>query len=423
MNYQKIETFILNNISFDNYDYVIFDESQYYFSDSTFNIKTDLSFKRMIKDNTICKILLTATPRILENYFKSNDIIIDYKYELSTDYSYIRNITAFSTYESIDSIIEDIPQEEQILLFTSAKRALEISKKHNGAFICSQYNQYYDKYVKDTENEEERTNIIENGEFKNHLLCITTALDNGVNVKEGTPVKHIIIDIFDPDEFIQCLGRKRIGEGESINLYFYNYKDNRRINGFKSKITNSLERADYLLDHGQEEYVKHKFKNERFTDTRIIDDILNTDNSIKKVVNECMYTKYQEDLILYNAILSKKNNFNYKNMIATALSVDKTFILELETTTEIMSLEELLKEITGQKLYKDKQKELIEFIDLRQDRKQLKSPNSFNASFKEQGIPYVIDVPKTKTYRDENGKVKREKSYWIVGKIIYNVDK
>jgi hypothetical protein len=418
MNYQKIETFILNNISLDNYDYVVMDESHYFFVDSSFNIKTDLFFKKMIKDNTICKILLTATPGIIENYLKNNNITIDYRYELPTDYSYIRNITAFSTYESIDSIIEDIPKEEQILLFTSAKRALEISKKYNGAFICSQYNQYYDKYVKNTENEEERTNIIENGEFKNHLLCITTALDNGINIEEGTPVKHIIIDIFDPDEFIQCLGRKRIGEGESINLYFYNYKDNRRINGFKSKITNSLERADYLLDHGQEEYVKHKFKNERFTDTRIIDDILNTDNSIKKVVNECMYTKYQEDLILYNSILSKKSKFNYKNMIATALSIDKTSISELETTEKVKSLEELLEELVGKKLYKDEQKELIEFIDLRQDGKRLKRPTSFNASFKEQGISYIINVPERKPYRDENGKLKKDKSYWVVCKII-----
>lgn len=417
MNYQKIENFILNNISFDNYDYVVNDESHYFFTDSSFNIKTDLFFKRMLKNNDICKILLTATPRILEYYLKSNKISIDNKYELPTDYSYIRNIIAFSTYESIDSIIEDIPQNEQILLFTSAKKALEISKKYNGAFICSQYNQYYDKYVKDTENEEERTNIIENGEFKNHLLCTTTALDNGINIKEGAPVKHIIIDVFDPDEFIQCLGRKRIGKGETINLYFYNYKDNRRINGFKSKIANSLERADYLLEHGQEEYVKHKFKNERFTDTRIIDDILNTDNSIKKVVNECMYTKYHADLIIYNSILSKKSKDNYKNIIAAALRVDENSISELEATEEKMSLEQVLEELVGKKLYKEEQKELIEFIDLRQNGKQLKSPISFNASFKEQNIAYIIQVPERKPYR-ENGKLKREKSYWIVCKIV-----
>lgn len=426
LNYQKVESMILSkNISFYNYDYIVMDECHYFFADSTFNIKTDVFWKVMLSIKLVCKVFMTATPTILMKYFEKNDIKVDYKYELKTDYSYISKVTAFNTYETIDSIIESIPQDEQILLFSSAKRAYDISKKHGGAFICSKYNKdgYYKKYVQETENEKERDNIIKNEEFKKHLLCCTIALDNGINIKEGTPVKHIIIDIFDRDEFIQCLGRKRVGEGEEINLYFYSYKnDNKRINGFRRKIINSLERADYLSTYGEQKYVEHKFKNEQFTDTKIIDDVPGEDGSIYKSVNECMYEKYSSDLAIYNSILSKKKPITYKSIIALRLGVNEDSIIEFESTIMRLTLEETLKSIVGKRLYREQQNELIEFIGLKDARGRLqKSISQLNLYLKENKMLYIIDVPKRKSYRNDNGKVRKEKSYWMVGKIAYDM--
>lgn len=418
LNYQKIEAYILNNIRLDNYDYIVMDEAHYFFTDSSFNMKTNLFFNKMINDNSICKIMMTATPKILLFHMKQHNIKINYTYKLKTDYNYLNEIIAFNDYESMDSIIKDIPQDEQIILFTTAKKALEVSKKYKGAFLCSKHNeQYYNKYVKNTDNEIELQNIIENGYFNNHLLCTTTALDNGINIKENTPIKHIIIDILDKDIFIQCLGRKRVAEGEKINLYFYSYNDNKRINGFKRKIMNALDRADYLTKYGQVQYIQHKFKNEKFTDTRIIDDILiDNDGHIQKVINECIYTKYYTDMLMYNTLLSKQITF--KHIISIALDIEQEEIKEMKTSEIIKPLEEVLEGLTGQKLYKEQQKELINFIGLKDARGRIqKSIGQFNAYFTENKLNYMITVPKRKSYKNEEGKVQKEKTYWIIIKI------
>lgn len=401
INYQKIETMLLNHVKISNYNYIVMDEAHYFFNDATFNIKTDLFFKWILNHDNICKILMTATADIIKIYLNKHDIKINYKYELLTDYSYIKSITMFKNYESIDSIINDIPQDEQIILFSSAKRALEISKKYNGTFICSKYNKYYNKYVKNTENEEELNNIIQNEKFNNHILCCTTALENGINI--SSPVKHIIIDVLDKDTFIQCLGRKRITEGEKINLYFYDY-DNKRINGFKKKITNSLEKADYIKQYGQEEYVNRKFKNEAFTDTRIIDDVLQ-DGNITKVVNECIYTKYKADLIMYDSILSKKYDWiTYKSIIAKALRINENNIVELEVSEKELSINETLESIVNKKLFKDDRNELINFIGLKDARGRIqKSIGQLNEYFEANKIPYII-IPKKSN----------NKRYWII---------
>jgi hypothetical protein len=415
-NYQKAEEMLLRNEWFCDCDYVICDEAQYFFTDASFNNKTNLVFRKILRDDKIIKVLMTATPIILENYFKHNGIDVKYKYELPTDYSYISKIITFNTYESMHSIIEGIPQDEQIMLFSSAKRAYDVAKKYNGAFICSQQNKdgYY-KYV----DKDELSNIIENGEFKNRLLCCTTALDNGVNIKEYSKAKHIIIDILDRDTFLQVLGRKRIGEGETISLYFYNYKDKQRINGFKRKIVNSLEMADFLIKHGEKEFVMKNFKSVRYADTRVIDEIV-IDGKIHKIVNECMYAKYKADIILYDYILKSKSPNTYKNMIALQLRVEATDILEIEEAKAKSDLEDYLESIVGEKLYKPEQNELAKIADIKHNRKLMKSAESLNAGFKEIGLRYKIISNKDnrRVLEDGSKNGNRGKFYWEVVKVI-----
>lgn len=422
-NYQEIEELIINDrLNISNFKYVVMDEAHYFFTDSAFNRRTDLFFNRMLENTNVCKILMTATPRLLTWHFGKKEIKVDYTYELEPDYTYLDKVTMFKNYETINGIIEEIPEDEQIILFSSAKRALEIAQKYKGTFICSKYNKdkLYDKYVKGTENEKELELIIKEGRFNNHLLCTTTALDNGVNINEGIPVKHIIIDVFDRDEFVQCLGRKRVSEGEKVNLYFYGWTDNTRINGFKTKITNTLDRANYLKENGDIKYTLSHFKS-KFTDTRIIDDIIEN-GQIRKVVNECMYQKYSCDMLMYNSILNKEGidkYITYKTIIALALQIKPKLIECIEIHEVILSLEEVLEDLVGKRLYKEERKELIEFFNIRKDGKLLKGIGNLNAYLEDGKISYIIKNPPTKTYRDEDGKVKKEKSYWIVGKITY----
>ncbi|MBC2436942.1 hypothetical protein [Clostridium saccharobutylicum] len=126
---------------------------------------------------------------------------------------------------------------------------------------------------------------------------------------------------------------------------------------------------------------------------------------------------------MYDSILSKEGTskyITYKTIIALALQMNSKDIECMEIYEVILSLEECLEKLVGEKLYKDKQKELVEFIELKDARGRLqKSIGQLNEYLVANKIPYIIKNPSTKTYRDETGKVKKEKSYWVIGKIIY----
>ena len=45
--------------------------------------------------------------------------------------------------------------------------------------------------------------------------------------------------------------------------------------------------------------------------------------------------------------------------------------------------------------------------------------NTLRGKLLDEKLPYIIDVPDRKSYRDKDGKVKKEKSHWMIKKIIY----
>jgi hypothetical protein len=413
-NYQQIESMILDEKNLNEYDYIVMDEAHYFFTDASFNIKTDIFFEWMLNNESACKVFMTATPFVLLQYFRLHDVGIRYRYELPTDYSYLSNIYMFDDYKTIEGIIEGIPEDEQILFISrSAKRAYEISKKFKGAFICSKTNDEFKKYI----NQEEIDNIIKKSMFQSHLLCATTVLDNGINIKEFTNVKHVIIDIFDRDTFIQCLGRKRVGQGETITLYFKNY-DRRQVNGFKSRLVHGLKLADTLIELGEEQYIKKSFKKDIFYkfNFKIIDDKWNDDKGTsEKVVNKCMYHKYQHDLGVCNAILSKSSNkVTFKDIIAKELNVDRDRIVDMEITEEKLTLEEYLSSIIGEKLFKDEQKLLKQVFERNGLKARTLGINTLNGYMKDNKIYFIIETDREKS----RSSGLRDKRYWSVKKVI-----
>lgn len=416
-NYQEVEA-ICRTEKYDlsQYDVIVMDEAHYFFTDSAFNNKTDLFLREVIGDNNVIKVFMTATPIILKGYLKQHSVNIDYLYELKTDYSYLDNVIAYNNKDSALSIINEIPQDEQIIYFGSVKRALEISQTFDGAFICSQHNKdYYKKYVAGTENEEELNRIITNQKFNNHILCTTIALDNGVNISEESDVKHIIIEVSDVDTFVQCLGRRRIKTGDKINLYFYDYSNKQEIAGYRTKLLKPLAEADFLIDKGELEYVKAYNKQHK---TGIVDFVIGKDGYTHAQLNECKYYKYIHDVAIYDAILDKNTLTNYKDIIGNILNVN---VISKEADEIKSSTEIYLDTLVGKPLYKEEQKQLAEKLNIRRNGKLLKSISTLNSYFEEVGLNYLIKSER-KSYRDKDGKIKKQPTSWVVYSLNINVD-
>ena len=104
-NYQQIEYAILNGKPINSYDIIVADEIHYFFLDSTFSRKTDISFNWLINSNTL-KILLSATCNIVEEYFSKNNIEV-IKYEIESDLK-IRKIPYIKLPGSLDDRINKV---------------------------------------------------------------------------------------------------------------------------------------------------------------------------------------------------------------------------------------------------------------------------------------------------------------------------
>ena len=136
-----------------------------------------------------------------------------------------------------------------------------------------------DKAIKDAE--DAYIEIYEKDRFSKKVLICTSVLDNGINIADDA-VKNIAVLVFDKVSFLQMLGRKRIKEGEQINLYIQEHNRsavNYKLNGPEG-IDKSLWRIAKYSDHKQE----------------IVDDIFARDRIFYCADEECEWLSYNQFL-------------------------------------------------------------------------------------------------------------------------------
>lgn len=260
-----------DELNFNNFKYIICDECHFFLADSSFNNKTDLVFKELIRKRhrESIKIFISATieevVKSIENGFKDrakNEWVIKenkYKnYTTGVDYSYI-NTKYFKSIKDIATTIKNDRSEDKWLVFVTKKKdANYIKERLEGVHKCN-------IITKDTKEDDKDLNkIINKSKFDCKVLICTKAMDNGINIQDDK-VKNVVIMTFDKVTFIQELGRVRINieDAMNINLFIPMLKKsvfttliNRRyepkladiklldedLNSFKKKYNKSLEK-------------------------------------------------------------------------------------------------------------------------------------------------------------------------------------
>lgn len=420
--YQAIENVIMNKGIFDlsQYQYIVCDEFHYFISDASFNITTDISLNEILQQQKAIKIFMSATGDYVKNYMKNVKNLHIINYEIPITYDFIKTLTFFNFDETLESFAEQCIKDDakSIFFIESAEKAynLYIKFKDKSIFNCSKSNNKYYKYV----DSEKINTMLKEQKFNENILITTTCMDAGVNLIDLN-LKHIVCDVGDIGTLIQCIGRKR-QQNDDDKIYLYiKAITNEQLGGKETQLKNKIKKADFLRKHTVKEYIKEFPRSNDYTNI-IYDEVINDENNCTKKINELMYFKCNSDISDIQCIKMYKD-FGYCKYIAYMFGfVDeetKEYNYRLiEEDKHRNKLEEYLESNIGKKLYKEDRKELIDLINLRQDGKQLKSAESFNASFKEQKIPYIIEVPERLSYRDINGKVKKEKTYWIICKKV-----
>lgn len=144
--------------------------------------------------------------------------------EIAPDYSGV-DIWHF---RNLDDLVPRITQDKgsYLIFVNSKKEGRRIKKllnrkfkeqagvqkaKNRAVFVDSNY-----------QSEQDATNvvrkIIEHGKLKVKVLITTSVLDNGVNILDHN-LDNLVLMTFDDIDAIQMIGRKRLRDGERLNLY------------------------------------------------------------------------------------------------------------------------------------------------------------------------------------------------------------
>jgi hypothetical protein len=408
--YQHLEALHKNNqkFNFDQYLYVICDEFHYFMSDAAFNKTTDMSLNQILEKSDKIRLFMSATGDYMTKYIRDYKKMTTIDYEVPSNFNFIKELTFFNKDHTMETFIEEAieKQAKGIFFIQSAEKAYKLYRKYKEhcLFNCSKNNEDYYKYV----DEQKINTMLQNEKFDELILITTTCMDAGVNIKDED-VEHIVCDVKDTGTLVQCIGRKRL-EKKKDKIYLYiKTITNQQLGGIETQLGKKIQMAKFLRDHTVEEYIE-KYKRELDYSHIVYDEIVKgePDKGTKKV-NELIYFKCLIDM---NDIHTMKSNgeFGYCKYLGVKFGfLDEwngiTYRL-LEEENKNNELENYLESISGEKLLKVDQKELIDKIDLKVNGRQQKSYKKLNEGLDMINLPFIIIPKKSMNTR-----------YWVIEKI------
>lgn len=416
MNYQELEIRILYKLKIGYYDYIIVDECHYIFNDAPFNDRTDITWKWIKEQNNSIRIFMSATMGLYEDLFKSENINVDNIYKFEPNYDYVDNFYYFKNDNSVEILLNKIPAEEKAIYFTTAKKAFELSRKFDdAAFYCSKNNILHRFVTKNIEKE-----IVEEKSLSCRILCATSVMDVGINIKDKS-FKHVIIDIIDLDTIVQMAGRRRIDdynniyEYDKINIYIKKQSVNNFAKYYKN-IEPDLDQVDYLKKNGSIAFIRATQKVEK---SKLIDLAITGEGDNQKIeceINEIMYKQFlkiKEVKIKYE---SEPDGFLKDLAKMFGKTIDDFICLDDGYYQQIIEeLDVLLSNMVDKKIFNEEQQIIKEAI-LKVTNENLRGEKTMkitkiNEIIKGINLPYVFE---SKNRIRIDNKYKR---YWTLHKI------
>lgn len=417
---------------FSSYDYIVFDECHFIFSDGSFNNKTRFAYKKVVQDYYphIVKIFISATMyeikepiiRSVEKV-KNNGFGLDtptvHEYSTGNDYSYVKP-KYFNKIDTIINLIKNDKSNEKWLVFIS-------DLNRDGKKLLEELGEDKCSLIKSGTQSDELNYIINNSKFTKKVLISTKAMDNGININDRK-LKNIVIMTWDRITLIQMLGRKRIDidNPEEINLYI----PTRYKKSFVSKLKTLKDkhREVELLDLNEMEFY-NKYDND-LKYFQGMDDVFYRDVKTGKIKHNLVGCKRLfEDIKFAEHMIKafeadKKFAFINEQLSWLELQDDnceENLIEDVVIDEEVNSLEKHLYSIVGKKLFDDEQQKLSDLIinelitlsaktDYRT--KKLK-PSTLESIIRNQlELPFAVG----KSKKESSGEL-RGKRYIVISKI------
>ena len=272
----------------DSYTYIVCDEAHYFFDDSDFNHTTELSFQcieQLVPEKVV--IYMSATGRLLFDRWEEGSIQPDRYYCIPKNYDHISEVYFFYRDAERQDILDHLPEGEKAVVFVTKRDTLvEMQKKYgdSASYYCS-------KNHKDGPMDKLEDCINPDGTLRKRILFTTTALYNGVDIKDRT-LKHLVIEQWNPLEVIQEIGRKRpLDAADTCKLYLRGMAKKEILSEFR-KVSEKWEPAVF--------YQKGDAPWEHYRNRYDADDRLGKTSVVKFSHKEQAYHLNQMKWILYD---------------------------------------------------------------------------------------------------------------------------
>lgn len=216
--------------------YIIFDEIHFFIEDALFNPWTYQIYLTILNQfpNSVFIMLSATMEEIINDFLEGltdtalrqicnkigNSVPIEFICNPNIyiyKNTYHRDAYELAFYKDDDALIELICQsnpDDKWLIF--------VTSKDKGDTLAKAIDEYTDYSVKFISSQNKKSavwkKIVNQAMFDVDILITTKVLDNGININDPA-LKNLVLPFCDHTEFVQMLGRKRLQEGEKINVY------------------------------------------------------------------------------------------------------------------------------------------------------------------------------------------------------------
>ena len=394
------------------YRYIVADECHYFWTDSAQNNYTDIMYDTLLEWDRGTIIYCSATA---DNFFgwlvDSGKVKKEHVYHIPADYSYVEGVTFYKKNQLrplIDRILAAEEESKIVVFVSSTPRMREMHEIYgdSASYVCSENSTNWQlKSICDM-------NCIQNESFEKRILFATSAIDNGINLRDRK-IKHIFTELSDIDSIRQSLGRKRsiyddgIPETDSCRFYIL-YPRIQDIKKRVAKLADQRAIADQYKNNHDQFVEDHKNDRDFIKKYPMFYPDLTGVGGVK--LNRMRHLKTALDLRSYNAILRE----GFINYVMGYLGEDLAGKVEISNISDIPvseALIEYLKTLEGKRLYKsdweDSKTHFLEDMAARHGRSKRCGMKEMNAWLE---MTYGEKYPKRFINKDpETGKELRER--------------
>ena len=386
----------------------------FFIKDALFNNKTDIPLRwirKQQRENGCTVVWISATAdEIFEGWLSSSYFLGNDYYFIPKDYSYVSATHWFEKKQGIDLVNHLLANTtDKILYFAQNQERFE--ELHNNFGDIADYIGGKELRRK-LDFLSEPSKIIQNERFSKRLLVSSSVIDNGVNLKDIS-LKHIITELFDPIEAIQCIGRKRpIDPSDTCSFYFMNHSKQ----SIETRYRNTCKRFEL-----PQYFKKDKTSFMKDLETGKIDARVLSDNPAfvfdkygKIILNQAVYKCMEVEF----EMLTQMKKRTYKAVYNDILGPDISKVLkELSITlmpTYRANLITYLNSIVGKKLFKEEQKELESHFREATFKDRTFGLKTTNRYLEKEAINFCI----TSKQESASAGGHRKDTYWIVSPIL-----